>query len=149
MPISFAMGERIMRSVVLATIRAYQRYLSPYKGFCCAYRVYTGRSSCSALAYRAIKIHGALAGLIMLRERLYLCGVSHRRFAASRPRPHVKQRGDCDIGCDGCDVPSGRGIGNLCDFLSCCDVGSCDWPERKRRKRDQEKYVYIPPKTTR
>lgn len=138
-----------MRSFVLATIRAYQRYLSPHKGFSCAYRVHTGRSSCSALGYRAIQIHGVLAGFIILRERLYLCGVSHRRFTPSRPRPHVKQRGDCDIGCDGYALPSGRSLGKLCDFLSCCDAGSCDWPERKRKKQDQEKYVYIPPKTTR
>lgn len=138
-----------MRSLVLAAIRAYQRYLSPYKGFCCAYHVHTGRSSCSALGYRAVQIHGALAGLLILRERMYLCGVSHRRYRPSRRRPHVKERGDCDLGCDGFDLPSGKSFGKVCDFLSCCDVGSCDWPERKRKKRKQEKYVYIPPKTTR
>jgi putative component of membrane protein insertase Oxa1/YidC/SpoIIIJ protein YidD len=137
---------------ILAVIRAYQRYLSPYKGFSCAYRAHTGRSSCSALGYRAIQIHGALAGFVILRERLYLCGVAHRRFTPPRLRPHLKQRGDCDIGCDGCDgfdFPSGKGLGNVCDFLSYCDAGCCEWPDRKRKKQDQEKYVYIPPKTTR
>ncbi len=138
-----------MSNFILAAIRAYQRYVSPYKGFSCAYRFHTGRESCSALGYRAIQIHGVLAGFVILRERLYLCGVTHRRFTLPRARPHVKQRGDCDIGCDGFDLPSGKGIGKACDFLSCCDIGGCDWPERKRKNKDQEKYVYIPPTTTR
>ena len=43
-------------------IGAYQRYLSPYKGFCCAYRAHTGRASCSALGARVIRRHGLLAG---------------------------------------------------------------------------------------
>lgn len=142
-----------MRTFLLKAIRFYQRYLSPYKGFCCAYRFHTGRASCSALGYRAVRRHGAVAGLVMLRERMFLCGVAHRRYAPTpvKPRPHIKQRGDCDLGCDaggcdGCDVPSGKGLGKLCDLASCCDGGSCDWPERKRKNRKREKSVHIPPK---
>jgi uncharacterized protein len=140
-----------MRKFALAIIRTYQRYLSPYKGFVCAYRTHTGHSSCSALAYRAIQIHGVLGGFFILRERLYLCGIAHRRFTPSRARPNVKQKGDCDISCDACDsfdLPSGKDLGKVCDVLSECNVGSCDWPERKRKKRDQEKYVHIPQKKT-
>jgi len=44
-----------MRKLVLAAITGYQTYLSPYKGFCCAYRVHTGRKSCSALGFRAVR----------------------------------------------------------------------------------------------
>ena len=138
-----------MRNFALAVIRTYQRYLSPYKRFGCAYRTHTGHSSCSALGYRAIQIHGAFAGFVILRERLYRCGVAHRRYTPSPPRPHVKQRGDCDIGCDGCDLPSGKDFSKGCNFFSCCDVGSCDWSERKRKKQDPKKYVYIPPKIMR
>ena len=39
-----------MRALALVAIGAYQRYVSPYKGFCCAYRAHTSRASCSALA---------------------------------------------------------------------------------------------------
>ena len=31
-----------MRDLALASIGLYQRYISPYKGFCCAYRVHKG-----------------------------------------------------------------------------------------------------------
>jgi putative component of membrane protein insertase Oxa1/YidC/SpoIIIJ protein YidD len=121
--------------------------VSPYKGFCCAYRVHTGRSSCSALAYRAIQIHGALAGLVILRERMRLCGVAHRRFTSRLPQAHAKQRGHIDLGCDGasgCDSP---GLDAACDVLDCCS--GCTWPgPGRRRARDEERYVYIPPKPT-
>lgn len=141
-----------MRSLLLAAIRAYQRHLSPHKGFCCAYRAHTGRASCSALGFRAVRRHGVLAGLAILRRRTYLCGVAHRRHAPVRHRPLPGQRGDCDIGCDlpcdsSCELPSGKSVSRLCDLASCCDCGSCDWPERKRnKKRDEEQYVYIPPR---
>jgi uncharacterized protein len=143
-----------MRRIVLAAIHAYQRYVSPYKGFTCAYREHTGRASCSALGYRAIRRYGVFSGLALIRERTRLCGVAHRRYGC-RPRPPVSQRGSCDVGCDlpcaggfdlpgGCDLPSAPSLARACDFLSCCDCGSCDWP-RRRRDRSGEKYIYIPP----
>lgn len=157
-----------MRNLLLALIRFYKRFISPHKGFACAYRVHTGHASCSSLGLRAIRRRGALAGLAILRERTYLCGVVHRRHAAF-VRPRIAQRGDCDPGCDanpGCDGPSCDGPGcdllagredcrpfrwfsSCCDNLTCLDCGSCDWPDKRKRRRDREKYVYIPPKVTR
>ncbi|WP_442909173.1 membrane protein insertion efficiency factor YidD [Ideonella sp. BN130291] len=148
-----------MRRAALLLIRAYQRYVSPYKGFCCAYRGHTGRASCSALGYRAIRRHGIFGGLFLLQQRTHKCGVVHRRHKGTpMPRLHA-QRGLCDIGCDlpggcdlpschGCDLPGSNKLSGVCDCLSCCDCGGCDWPDRRRRKRGDEKYVYIPPRTT-
>lgn len=140
-----------MRRAVLAAIRVYQRYVSPYKGICCAYREHTGRASCSALGYRAVRRHGVFAGLALIRQRTHRCGVAHRRYRNQRvPMLHA-QRGVCDIGCDlpcdgGCDLAGGGGFSKVCDFLSCCDWGGCDWPDRKRKSPQAEKHVYIPPK---
>ena len=144
-----------MRTFVLAAIRIYQRYVSPYKGFCCAYRQHTGRASCSALGYRAVSRYGVFAGLSLTRKRTRLCGIAHRRF---KPMPSYlnHERGVCDVGCDlpcdtgcdasgACDGPSGRSIFSNCNFFSCCDCGSCDWPRRDRKGQEKEKYVYIPP----
>ncbi len=139
-----------MRLFALVAIRFYQRYLSPYKGFCCAYRQHTGRASCSELGYRVIRRVGVLAGLVLLRRRTYLCGVVHRRYLVAHRRPPAAQRGDCDFGCDApgdCDLPSGKSFSRVCDYASCCDVGSCDWQRRKDRDRGPEKYVYIPPRS--
>ena len=140
-----------MRRVVLAVIRIYKRFISPYKGFRCAYSVHTGYASCSTLGYRAVRRHGILRGLSILRARTYRCGVAHRRNSDLPRRPNRLQRGDCDLGCDapadcGRDMPSGRGLSKVLDFANCCDVGSCDWKERKRKFASEEKYVYIPPK---
>ncbi|WP_416136278.1 membrane protein insertion efficiency factor YidD [Aquabacterium sp. A7-Y] len=128
-----------MRSFILAAIRGYQRYLSPYKGYCCAWRCHTGRASCSTLGYRAVRRYGVLNGLAILRRRTYLCGVAHRRHSPAPRRPPAPQRGDCDVGCD---LPWPDG----CRVLDACNCGSCDWPERKRKqRRSEERYVYIPP----
>ena len=140
-----------MRYLVLAAIGLYRRYLSPYKGFSCAYRIHTGHASCSLLGYRAVRRHGVVAGLVLLRRRTYRCGVVHRRHSTFGFRPPAGQRGVCDIGCDlpcdsSCHLPRGAGLSQVCDFLSCCDCCSCDWPDRKRKDKGRERSVYIPPK---
>jgi putative component of membrane protein insertase Oxa1/YidC/SpoIIIJ protein YidD len=62
----------------LAAIRAYQRVLSPRKGFCCALRAVTGGDSCSAYGYRVIARCGLWTGLRLLRRRLDACARQHR-----------------------------------------------------------------------
>jgi putative component of membrane protein insertase Oxa1/YidC/SpoIIIJ protein YidD len=136
-----------MRKLVLAMIAGYQRYVSPHKGFCCAYRQHTGRKSCSVLGSRAVRRYGVLAGLAVLRRRTYLCGVIHRRYTKPRNRILHSQQGFCDVGCDlPCDTPSLHGCASLGDFANCCDSGSCDWPSRSRKSQKGEQYEYIPPK---
>ena len=163
-----------MRLLALALIRAYQRWVSPRKGFACAYRVHTGRRSCSALGYRAVRRHGVFGGLGLLRERTSRCGEVHRRHAAPRTTRFAGQRGDCDPGCDlGCDGGHGGGCDGPCDgpcdgspggrwhALDCCDCSGCDWPggdrdrdrdRRRRRRRDRRRSgieVRIPPRGVR
>ena len=117
---------------MLGLIAGYQRFLSPHKGYCCAYRAHTARASCSALGDR---------------------GVAHRRYGKQRRRPPLAQRGDCDIGC--ADLPfdghCGGGHGHRCDFGDLANCGSCDWPRgdkpkraRKRRKGKEEQEVHLP-----
>lgn len=142
-----------MREALLFMIQLYKRFFSPYKGFRCAYRVNTGRASCSSLGYRAIRLHGAYAGLAILKKRTQRCAVAQHRNA-TRVRPLAAQRGDCDPGCIpcdlDCDLPSPRFLSQFGNALSCCDCGSCDWSTRKGKTREQkEKYVYIPPKASR
>ena len=128
-----------MQELVLWAIKFYQRYISSHKGFCCAYR--TGRASCSSLGYRVVRRYGAINGLVVLRSRLYQCGVAHRRYSAPWRRPMAAQRGDCDIGCAG-------DCGSVLDYASCLDCGSCDWPSKNARGGEQEQYVHIPPRVS-
>ena len=116
-----------MRQLVLAMIRFYQRFVSPLKGYACAYRVHTGHASCSNLGYRAIRRFGVLRGLSVLRLRLERCGDIHRRH--HRPHwPALRQQAgfcepDCDIPCDCNDMPCD--ISDLPCELNCADL-SCD-----------------------
>lgn len=142
-----------MRQLALFSIEIYQRYLSPYKGFCCAYRAHTGCRSCSTLGHRAIRRYGVVDGIAILRKRLQKCGVACQRQHAPRQRGALRsQRGDCDPGCGGCDLPSidcpSCNLPNgFCDAASCCDCGSCDcgdWRQGRQRKKEEDQ-VYIPP----
>ncbi len=141
-----------MKGFALALISGYRRYVSPRKGFCCAYSVHTGGATCSALGYRAIRMKGVVSGIAILRERLFLCGLAHRRFGPKHVRRQVRQRGDCDVGsfdspCDGDgagDCGGGRGRS-----FNCLDGLTCDWPssdkKEKRRKRKSGSEIHLPP----
>lgn len=152
----------VLRWLALAAIRGYQRWISPHKGFHCAYRVHTGCAGCSALGHRVIRRFGVWDGLPLLRERMARCGAVHEAHrqrqadlsaVAERRRLPAAQRGDCDLGCapelpcdghlgcaacDGPSAPRGDGCGcgisprTVCDYANCCDCG-CDWPSRKKK----------------
>jgi uncharacterized protein len=123
-----------MKALALFAIRLYQRHLSPRKGFNCAYRAHTGRASCSALGYRAVRRHGAWRGYAILRRRLERCGAVHRRQRAAEWAR--SQAGFCDLPCDvSCD---GGDASGACDVLSAAgDCGSCDgWPAARHNRRE-------------
>lgn len=107
----------------LGAIRAYQRHLSPRKGFRCALRGATGGRSCSGYGYRAIARCGLRKGLRLLQRRLDACASQHRRGGPSR-----YQQGYCDIPCDVGDMSG------LCDgFGSCCSCDLASWPRRDKK----------------
>jgi len=137
--------------LALAAIRGYQRYLSPHKGFSCAYRCATGRDSCSRHGYRVIERFGLWDGLALLRRRLRRCGDVYRSRRVVVPNPVLHhQRGDCvPCDCDAsclpdlhCGLPdvSWRDADCLCDVCQCADCSDPkqawrDWKERRRQRR--------------
>lgn len=149
-----------MKHLALMAIVFYKRFISPFKRFSCAYRVYTGHASCSTLGYRAVRLYGFLGGIRVLRNRLAKCGIAHRRYSLM-PTIRHKQAGYCDVPCDlPCDIPAhlpcefsscdlhGHHLGSsICDVLSGCTPCDCgDW-RSSRKKRDEEQWVHIPPST--
>lgn len=128
-----------LRYLALAAIRVYQRHVSPYKGYRCAYSVHKGRAGCSGLGYRAIQWKGLFAGLLILRRRFWLCGAVHRQHhhdsdGSYRPyrRPPVAQRGDCDLPCIG---TSGVDAGEAACY--CVDCSGCFDSSNNKRRRDR------------
>jgi len=138
-----------MRLVALLAISAYQRFVSPYKGFGCAYRVHTGCQSCSVLGYRAIRRFGVIDGVALLRQRFSRCTVAHQRHRAFAGMAHG-QRGVCDLSCDApsCDLPCEMNMPHgVSDAIDCCDCATCDcdpW-RNSRKKKSEDQTVYIPP----
>lgn len=143
-----------MRTLALLAISGYQRYLSPHKGFCCAYREWTGARSCSALGKRVIQRYGLFSGIALLRRRFDKCGAAAMRLADRR-----SQSGFIDCACDiptcdlpscewpSCNGPAGGCSSGLRDLSTCGDCAGCDcgdW-KRDRRRQEQLKEVYIPP----
>jgi uncharacterized protein len=134
-----------MKSIALLAIRAYQRFISPYKGFRCAYRVHTGRCSCSGLGYRAVRRYGVAGGIGVLRHRLARCGDVHRIYC---PKAHSlsKQAGVCDVGCvdfGGCDAPSGSAICDVCSCFDCGSLGGSKPRYHERNKDSERKNIFV------
>ena len=141
------------KNLALAAVKLYQRYVSPFKGFSCAYRIQTGRASCSGHGCRVIERYGILLGLKLIQRRLDQCGQKYRQHVnankqrANLPVYHRHQAGFCDAGCDigACDVGD---LGSCaCDVLSGCGSFPCDldFGNWRRRKKNDLKYVDITP----
>lgn len=112
-----------MKKLFLVAIKAYQKYLSPYKGFCCAHKFHEKKQSCSAIGYRAIRKHGVVSGLALLKTKLSLCksaSETHRRekFSVGGSGQYLIYKRQAGF-VDGCDCG---------DVGGCADVGSCDMP---------------------
>lgn len=151
------MNPSILVRLALVAIRAYQRYLSPYKGFVCSYRLHTGRDSCSAYGYRVIARHGLRRGLGLLARRMGECGEQHRLHAPQRrsiAHAHAQtglrhQAGYCDLPCDlPCDLDDGKAAGRAawraagcaCEMAPDCSCDLVDhwldkWREKRRERR--------------
>jgi putative component of membrane protein insertase Oxa1/YidC/SpoIIIJ protein YidD len=75
--------------VAIAAVSGYQRFVSPFKGFGCAYRHCTRRSSCSAFAKRVFARRGVSGGLGLLLLRLQACAAAAATLAATNPNDPV------------------------------------------------------------
>lgn len=71
-------------NVALLGIYGYQRWLSPRKGYRCAYSVRHGGTGCSGFAKHAIRDHGFVSALPMIRTRFADCKAAALAFSAER-----------------------------------------------------------------
>jgi putative component of membrane protein insertase Oxa1/YidC/SpoIIIJ protein YidD len=124
----------LAQAAALAGIRAYQRHISPRKGYRCAYACHTGGASCSSLGFRAVRRHGVVGGVRLLWRRLQRCSAAHD--AAGPRRAHASQAGFCDLDCGDCDA----GAWTCDDALGCADAAGeapcgCGRNARPRKSR--------------
>jgi len=78
---------------ISSLIGAYQRRVSPHKGFSCAYRVGKGRSSCSAFGKRAVFKAGLLLFIPLLLRRFRKCSREATALKAQQRLPLYERVG--------------------------------------------------------
>ncbi len=80
-------------SVAIRSIEAYQRHISPHKGFCCAYRIATNEVSCSEFAKQRIANRGFFKALADIRQRFNACKQAALQLHKSSEKQR-KSKGD-------------------------------------------------------
>jgi len=123
-----------VKTLVILLIVFYQKFISPLKGFRCAYAVLHGGDSCSEAVKKIVRDQGPVCGYADIRTRFRACKEANETLIRNRQR----RRGqndcdeccDCDCGCDCIDAcPSKKA--DACDGIHCdlpdlpCD-GPCD-----------------------
>jgi putative component of membrane protein insertase Oxa1/YidC/SpoIIIJ protein YidD len=63
----------VITKTAIVSIELYQKYISPHKGFCCAYRVYHEDLSCSEFALQTIEQNGILKSIAKIKNRFKEC----------------------------------------------------------------------------
>jgi len=114
-----------MKTIAIWGINLYQKYLSPYKGYRCAYGVYHQNGTCSSIIKSHIKKHGMIKAYLMIKGQFTACKVA---YAALQARAEEEGNGRClmrnsDTALDGsectCDTLDGMDCGISGDFGSC------------------------------
>ncbi len=78
-------------NLAISAINFYQRFLSPYKGFSCAYRVLYGGESCSQYFKRSIATEGLLVALTKRRDRFAACHQANQILRSQANDPEEKE----------------------------------------------------------
>ena len=79
-------------------ITAYQRFLSPYKGYCCAHRALNGGLSCSQAIKRLVLRYGLLVSWPLVRARLDSCREAYVELMAQDKEKDITSNGESEYG---------------------------------------------------
>lgn len=122
----------VLRDAAAGLIGLYQAYLSPMKGYRCAYRVHTGRHSCSQYAKRLVLKRGVSVLPAGLRRQFERCraalhaiqqsaeSAEHEAEERKRKRQEEQKRSD-EGECGACDIVD---CGS-CGGTAADEVGGC------------------------
>lgn len=80
------------RNIAINCIEVYQRYISPYKGCCCAHRAVHDGASCSEWAKRAIRRVGIYGAFPLIVRRLKACNTAY--LSLKQPGYSAKEGND-------------------------------------------------------
>jgi putative component of membrane protein insertase Oxa1/YidC/SpoIIIJ protein YidD len=84
---------------IILLILFYRRFISPQKGWKCAYAQTTSKGSCSDYGLRFYKRYGLAKGTILLNKQFIRCQISSRRFQRGQANPMIC----CALGAGPCE----------------------------------------------
>lgn len=119
-------SDAASRSLSVKLIESYQKYISPKKGFSCAYRVLHVRESCSQYAKRQIREQGLINAMPLIRQRFQAC--KSASFAL-KTRTHFDGNRDSFLG----GVPNNCFIICTPEDLTTADACCSAWNDANRR----------------
>lgn len=100
----------MLRFLSIGGIKLYQKFISPRKGFGCAYRIKHGGTGCSGAIIKIIEENSVFEWRKLIRERFDNCTKAAQELKKEKNKKCKKCKnigGDaCDFGCDvfdGCD----------------------------------------------
>lgn len=86
-PCSLVRSSSVVVEGLVSLISFYQRYLSPYKGFCCAHRVLHGGPPCSVAVKSILLERGAWSSWKAIWLRFRKCKTAARTLRMMRKGP--------------------------------------------------------------
>ena len=105
-----------MDKTILKLIVLYKRFISPLKGFRCAYGVLYGGGSCSTEILRIIQTKGFIRGLPLVYQQFTNCSAAYEVLASKKRKNNHKRKDKSDKKKDkenlACELPC-QGIGCL------------------------------------
>lgn len=81
-----------MRPFFIFLITLYQKHLSPYKGFRCAYGCYHQTLSCSGMIKNIIAEHGVIAGWPLIKQQFAACRMAYESLQQQDDRNNRRNR---------------------------------------------------------
>lgn len=67
----------MLNKSAIFSINFYQKYISPNKGYCCAYKYYSTKDSCSEFAKKSFMKYGFIKSIMLTKIHLKKCKEVH------------------------------------------------------------------------
>jgi len=81
----------MLNNALIQMIIFYQKYISPHKGYCCAYRAYSGNASCSEYAKIAIKKNGFIKAIPSIKKQFLKCKIAFEKIEKKKKEKDMKE----------------------------------------------------------
>ena len=119
-----------MNKLAIILITLYQKYISPHKGYCCAYSSFYKKDSCSKSIKKIIINKGIVRGWSDIKGQFEACSLAYEKIQNENKKDKNKKKKDKDSWCDFSPCEAINCIPTkFCKGKSDCGTdGGCDLP---------------------